>query len=102
MHTKNNKYRGFFQTFDNPVKKLGTTANLLPIASMEKTLCNIPVQITTLWDTGATLTFIKPKLRDQLKLRMFRTGMPVSIAGVGGLVKADFTFVSILLASVCL
>jgi len=27
------KYRSFFQSFDNPVKKLGTPATLLPIAS---------------------------------------------------------------------
>jgi hypothetical protein len=99
MLIDNDKYRSFFQSFDNPVKKLGTPATLLPIASTDRTLCSIPVEIKTLWDTGATLSFIKPKVRDQLRLRMFRTGTPVSIIGVGGLVEADFTFVSLIFAN---
>jgi hypothetical protein len=99
MPTNRIEYRGFNKSFNSPVTKLSTTANILPIASSDKTLCNKRFEVKALWDTGATLTFIKPGIRDQLKLRMFRTGSSVSIAGVGGMVKADFTIVSIFLAS---
>jgi len=99
MLINNYKYRGLIQTFASPVKKLVTEATLKPIASIDGALANIPVGIKTLWDTGASLSFIKAKLRDQLKLRMFRSGTPVSIIGVGGKVEADFTFVSICLGN---
>ncbi|MCL2231780.1 MAG: hypothetical protein FWB99_01735 [Treponema sp.] len=44
------------------------------------------------------MTFIKPGLRDKLKLSMARTESSAVIAGVGGHVKADFTYISILLS----
>ena len=99
MPTNSVEYRGFNKSYDRPVKKLSTTVSILSIASADKNLKNSLVEIQALWDTGATLTFIKPKLRDRLKLRMFRTGSSISIAGVGGLVKADFTFLSVYFAS---
>ena len=99
MPTNFIEHRGFIKLYNGPINKLSTTVNILPTASADKVLKNIPVQIEALWDTGATLTFIKPKIRDQLKLRMFRTGSSISIAGVGGLVKADFTVLSLFLAT---
>jgi hypothetical protein len=99
MHTNHIEYRGFIKSFDGPVNKLATTVNILPIASSDKTLRNMPIEVNALWDTGATLTFIKPEIRDRLKLRMVRVDSPASIAGLGGLVKADFTIVSIFLTS---
>jgi len=99
MPTDNTEYRGFIKSYDGLVNKLSTTVSILPTASSDKTLKDIPVNIKALWDTGATLTFIKPQLRDRLKLRMFRTGSSISIAGVGGLVKADFTVLAVFLAS---
>jgi hypothetical protein len=92
------KYRGFILPYNCSTNKLITVANLFPITSFDKNLCNIPVGVNALWDTGATLTFMKPKLRDKLKLRMFGTGSPIHIVGVGGLVKADFTYASLLLS----
>ena len=89
------KYHGFIKSYDCLKNKLITTANLFPITSLSKDLRNTPVEIKALWDTGATLTFIKPKLCEQLKLGMARTGSSAVIAGVGGQVKADFTYLSI-------
>jgi hypothetical protein len=99
MLTNHIEYRGFIKSFDRPVNKLATRVNILPIASSDKTLCNMPIEVNALWDTGTTLTFIKPEIRDRLKLRMVRVDSPASIAGLGGLVKADFTIVSIFLTS---
>jgi len=99
MPTNRVEYRGFIKSYYSSVNKLSTTVKILPIGSSDKNIKNSTVTIEALWDTGATLTFIKPRIRDQLKLRMFRTGSSISIAGVGGLVKADFTVLSIFLAS---
>jgi predicted aspartyl protease len=99
MTAKHIEYRGFTKIYDKPVNKLSMPVNVLPIVSDDKTLCNIPVQIEALWDTGATLTAIKPELRDRLKLCMFRIDSPLSIDGVGGIVKADFTVLSIFLTN---
>jgi predicted aspartyl protease len=91
-------YRGFSKSYGRPVNKLTTVVNILPVLSADKNFRSIPVEIKALWDTGATLTFIKPKFRDQLQLHMARTESTAVIAGVGGMVKADFTFVSVILA----
>jgi|GEM_PF-3182310 len=95
MHIDSGGYRGFSKSYDKPVKKLIATANILPLSSMETCLRNTPTEVKILWDTGASLTFIKPKIRDQLKLCMFKTDASATIAGVGGLFKADFTIISI-------
>ena len=58
----------------------------------------MPIEVKILWDTGATLTFMKPELRDKLKLSMVRTESSAVIAGVGGQLKADFTYASILIS----
>jgi len=98
MPTNHIEYQGFTKSYDCPKNRLITTASLFPITSFDKNLRNIPIEIKALWDTGATLSFIKPKLKEQLKLGMVRTDSSTVIAGVGGMVKADFTYASILLS----
>jgi len=95
MHINSNGYRGFCKSYDKPIKKLFATANILPLSSMDACLRKTLAEVKTLWDTGASLTFIKPKVRDQLKLCTFMNDASATIAGVGGLFKADFTIVSI-------
>ena len=92
------EYRYFTKSYDYSKNKLITTANIFPITSFDKNLRNTPIEVKALWDTGATLTFIKPELKEQLKLSMVRTESSAVIAGVGGYVKADFTYASILLS----
>ena len=99
MSTDRARYRGVNKSYHDQVKKLSTTVYILLTASSDKLLKNITVKIEALWDVGATITFIKPKIRNQPKQRMFRTGSFISVAGVGGLVKADFTVLSVFLAS---
>jgi hypothetical protein len=98
MHINPTEYRGFIKSYDCPTNKLTTIINIIPIASIDKNLRNMAIEVKALWDTGATLSFIKPELRDNFKLSMVRTGSSATIAGVGGQVKADFTIVSLLLA----
>ena len=99
MPTNLIEYQGFTKSYDCPKNRLITTANFFPITSFDKNLRNMPIEIKALWDTGATLTFIKPKLKEQLKLGMVRTESSAVIAGVGGKVKADFTYASILISN---
>jgi len=98
MLTNHIEYQGFTKSYDCSKNRLVTTANLFPITSFDKELRNMPIEIKALWDTGATLTFIKPKLKEQLKLGMVRTESSAVIAGVGGKVNADFTYASILIS----
>ncbi|MDR1231562.1 MAG: retropepsin-like domain-containing protein [Spirochaetaceae bacterium] len=92
------EYRGFIQTYGKPVNRLTTHVGLLPVLSTDKALRGIPVRLNALWDTGAMVTCMKPNLRDRLKLQMVRTASSTTIAGVGGMVKADFTIATIFLA----
>jgi hypothetical protein len=92
-------YRGFIKSYTALVNKLITPINVLPVASRDKSLRNVSVELDALWDTGATKSCMRPGLRDRLNLRMFRIGSSVTIAGIGGKVQADFTIVSIFLAN---
>ena len=96
MHI-NSKYRGLIKPYNSLTNKLTSTAYMLPLASFDKDIRNIPVKLKVLWDTGATLTFIKPIIRDKLKLCMFKTDASADIAGLGGIFKADFSIASIIL-----
>jgi len=69
--------------------------DIIPVASTNEVIRNMPVKFRALWDTGATLTAIKPKLRDRLQLSMVRTGSTAKIAGLGGLFDADYTVLSL-------
>ena len=99
MPTNSLEYRGFITSYDRPVDKLVSKANIIPIASADKTLQNMPIKLNVLWDTGASLTFIKPKINEKLKLRIFSSDYSIYIAGIGGKVKADLTTMSICLSN---
>ena len=90
-------FRGFTKFFGKQVNKLITSVKLLPITSLNKTLRNTPIEITALWDTGATLSCIRPDLRDRLGLQMVRTDSSATISGIGGMVKADYTIATVFL-----
>jgi hypothetical protein len=83
--------------YDRLVDQLVTPVSLLPISSSDRTLRDTPIEIEALWDTGAMVTCIKPKLCGLLKLRLAETGSSAAIAGVGGEITAGFTLVNIFL-----
>ena len=58
---------------------------------------NSPIEIEALWDTGATITCIKPTLWENLKLYPFDAANSIELSGIGGRVSANFSFVNILL-----
>ncbi|MDR1575726.1 MAG: retropepsin-like domain-containing protein [Treponema sp.] len=90
-------YRGFTQSYTTSAIKLITPVSILPIASRDKSLRGVPVSLEALWDTGAMKTCMRPELRDRLKLQMYRIGSSVTMEGIGGKVKADFTIVLLFL-----
>jgi len=95
MPTNNIVYRSFRKDYGKLNKVLLTPIDVLPVASSDEILCRTPIRLKALWDTGATLTAIKPKLRDMLKLRMVRTGSSATVAGLGGIFSADYTVMSL-------
>lgn len=96
MPTNNNIYRTFIKTYGKSKKKLLMPIDILPVSSSDNILVNTPIRVKSIWDTGATFTFIKPELRDRLKLRMVNSGSSTSIAGIGKYIhQADYTVLSI-------
>ena len=95
MPANNIVYRSFLKNYDKLKKILLMPIEIIPVSSSNEAIRNIPVKIKALWDTGATLTAIKPKLRDQLQLSMVRTGSTAKIAGLGGLFDADYTVLTL-------
>jgi hypothetical protein len=65
----------------------------VPIYTADKRLLGAPTEIEALWDTGATMTCIKPSLQDRLKLRPSELVKPITMSGIDG--DADGTLVSI-------
>ena len=78
--------------------ELTTPASIVPLRTTNPAFCGVPFEIEALWDTGAMLTFIKPALRDRLKLRPLESSS-AKFAGIGGIVEADVTLVTLLLTS---
>lgn len=92
-------YRGFIKIYDKPTDKLMTYVNIFPVFSYNRVLCNVPVKLRALWDTGATVTAIRPEILDRLKSPLVNTDSSTTIIGVGGLVKADYTLTNIYLTN---
>jgi hypothetical protein len=91
-------YRGFTALYDEPVKELISPASILPVLTANKALRDVPVKINAFWDTGATVTCIKPVLWDRLKLCAYDPVNSTVLTGVGGSVAATYTLIHILLA----
>ena len=96
MQANNTNCRAFIKEYGKLQKIIIMPVNILPVASSDNTISNTPIRVKSLWDTGATLSIIKPQLRDKLKLRMVRAGSSATIAGLGEhMHKADYTVLSI-------
>jgi hypothetical protein len=89
--------RAFTVSYDKPVNKLITSVGVLPILTVDKILSGVPLEVKALWDTGATVTCIKPELFERLKLRLFNLTGHTTLSGIGGNVAAKVTLVSLLL-----
>jgi len=92
------KYRAFFATYTEIADELITPASIVPLRTTDPALYGIPFKIEALWDTGAMSTCIKPALWERLKLRPLESGR-TKFAGIGGIVEADVSLVTLLLTS---
>ena len=90
------EYFALFTTYDGVTKELTTSVSMVPANADDAALCGEPAAVEAIWDTGATMTCIKPALRERLKLRPLEFGS-TEIAGVGGKVAADAAFVDLLI-----
>jgi len=95
MSADNILYRSFNKDYVKLKKILLMPIEIIPVSSANESIREKPVKLRALWDTGATLTLIKPDLRNKLELCMVRAGSSAKIAGLGGLFHADYTVLSI-------
>ena len=96
MPTNNIVFRSFRKDYGELRKTLLTPIDVFPVASSDEIICKTPVKLKALWDTGATLTAIKPKIKDMLKLCMVRAESTATIAGLGDRIyNADYTVMTL-------
>ena len=89
-------YRSFRKNYGDLRKILLTPIDVIPVASSDEIISQTPLRIRALWDTGATLTAIKPRLKDRLKLRMVRADSSATIAGLGDRIyNADYSVMTL-------
>jgi len=89
-------YRAIFTTYEGITRELTTSASIVPIDTDDAALYGVPAAIKAVWDTGATMTCIKPALRDRLKLRPLEDSR-TEFASVSGKLTAELTLVNLLL-----
>jgi predicted aspartyl protease len=89
------EYRAFTIVYEEIAIEISTPIRLEPIYTTDKNLIGTQLEIEALWDTGATMTCVKPSLRDKLKLRQSELVESITMSGIGGDVEADGTLVSI-------
>jgi len=87
------KYRAFTALFDKITDELTSPVKIYSDFITGRQSNAPPIEITALWDTGATGTCIKPYLKDKLNLRLLTT--QTLLAGVGGEVQTCITLINI-------
>ena len=95
LNTK--KHQGFTVHYDKPTNELITPIKISLILTTDTKYDNALIEIEALWDTGAIVTCIKPTLWERLKLVPFDAANSIELAGIGGRVTTNFTFVNLFL-----
>jgi predicted aspartyl protease len=93
--SKHIEYRAFITVYEGLTSEISTPVRLEPLITSDKNLLGTQIEIEALWDTGATMTCIKPSLWNKLKLRQSELVESIIMSGIGGDVEADGTLVSI-------
>jgi hypothetical protein len=88
------EYRGLTVTYDCIVDDLITPATVLPPAAEDRAAGTEPLEVMALWDTGATGSCIKPRLKDRLNLSLDANNT-VRLSGIGGEVQVFMALVNI-------
>jgi hypothetical protein len=88
------EYRAFDNLYESLAYKLITPVSIVPLLTADRKLYDIPVHVDAFWDTGSTISCIKPGLYDRLKLRPIK-GREAILSGIGGDTPASLTLVSI-------
>jgi hypothetical protein len=92
---KHVEHRVFTVEYEGLTNEISTPLRLEPVYTADMRQLGTRTEIEALWDTGATMTCIKPSLRDKLKLRQSELVEPIIMSGIGGDVEADGTLVFI-------
>jgi len=89
------RHFAFFTAYTGITNKLTTRAGIRPVYTDGAARRGGLSAVKALWDTGATMTCIKPALRERLKMRLLESG-GTEIAGIGGRTAAGATVVNLL------
>jgi len=89
------KYRAFTRLFDESVIELTSSIEIQPLLTTDKAVDGTLFAVEALWDTGATVTCVKPELFNRLKLCLYDVTNYMKLSGIGGEVKANFTFMNL-------
>jgi len=89
------KYRAFTRLFDESVIELTSSIEIQPVLIIDKAVAGTLFEVEGLWDTGATVTCVKPTLFDRLKLCLYDITDHTKLSGIGGEVEANFTFMNL-------
>jgi len=90
------EYRAFFTTYMGITDELTTSVSILPLYTTDTALRGVPFETEALWDTGATVTCIKPSLWKRLKLCSLESDR-IELSGINGKVTTELTLVNLLL-----
>ena len=91
------EYQGLNVLYNGYVNELTSVVKIFPILTINENFQKNPLEVTALWDTGSTVTCIKPILWDHLGIHPFDTTGRIELAGVGGRVKTDITIINLIL-----
>jgi len=86
-------YRAFTVLFDGMVDELESQIGITAQPVIGEPPSELSIEVTAIWDTGATGSCIKPWLKDHLNLYTLFDRVPLD--GVGGKINACLSFINI-------
>ena len=99
-HMANNiEYHAFTISYLKQAKRLLTTVGVIPIFTINGTTLNTSVKAKALWDTGATLTCIKPALFQYIAIPLLGAIGTKTMTGIGGKIEAPAILVNLFITS---
>ena len=99
-HTANNiEYHAFTISYDRQVKRLFTSAGVLPVFTNGDTAVVTPIKAKAVWDTGAVFTCIRPALFQHIELPLLGAIGLKTITGIGGKIEAPAILVNLFITS---
>ena len=86
-------------SYDTQVKRLFTSVGVLPVFTIGDTAVVNPIKAKAVWDTGATLTCIRPALFQRIELPLLGAIGTKTMIGIGGKIEAPAILVNLFITA---